>query len=566
MGTVKHLHKQLIQAALAVLLAAACVNAAPPKNLAFLKDKPEGFRTDWTLTRGQLEKLKVSGAIRKAGRKGIASPTTYKVLVIRVEFSDSAMFTTAANAEAFFVKVRNYYYENSYGLITVTATVTNNGTGLTKAYILSGISNYNHETEADLEKLLSDSKIAAEAALYDFSQYDHVMIYHAGNGEEESGAYADLWSVFYPLEYTVAGKTFLGFTVVPEITLNPSNSPLAVICHEYGHQLGLFDLYDTSVSGGASTCGTWSLMDYAYGFDNTGANPPMIDPWSKNYLQWIDLSANTINSVTPSATLGDTETSQTTGYFKIPIEVGTDQEYFIVEFRRADSNKMLYDLTQPATGVIIWHVDDTIALDAIRQENNTLNTGSPNLGIDLVEKDGKDRTLETGLATAKVGDMWQTGDTFTSPMSNAFNGRSTGISLANFSFSSNGSVSFSITKLASAAALSTIKTINYPNPAGAGYYHPKNSSGILTTLAFHFSRPPREVYLHIYNLAGELVRTIAGVAYFTLKVGASSDYKWVYEYDWDGKNNFNEDVAPGVYFYRVKADTEIKVGKMAIVR
>lgn len=557
---------RFVQYILPIFLLAGYIHSAPPRDRGYLKKLPPGFKTDWVLTSKQIAKMQAKGTIRKAGQKAIGTAQTYKILVIRVDFPDAGyqMTKTQAQAEPFFSSLRGYYYENSYGLVTVTATITTRvvggNAGASGAYRLSSISNYNNETEADLQTLITDASNAATVD-YNFALYDQVMIYHAGTGQEESKTDADLWSLFYSFPYTVDGKAFVGFTVVPEKSPTATNSPLGTICHEYGHQLGLPDLYDATITRD-STCGTWSLMDYAYGFDNTGNNPPHLDPWSKNYLNWIDLSARNINSVTPGAKLGDTETSQTTGYYKIPVEVGTSNEYFIIEYRRPDSAKMNYDLTQPSTGVIIWHIDDTIAMNPARLEENSVNSGTPNYGVDLVEADGLDRLQDTTLPPAKIGDMWRAGNTFSDPLSNAFNGRSTGVAISNFVFSADGAA-FSITKLAAASVLSLSKALNYPNPAGEGY---PAKPGFLTTIVGQFTRPPKDMTLSIYNLPGELVKTAAGIACFTLNIRASADNKWVYEFDWDGKNNFNEDVAPGVYFYRIKADTEIKVGKLAIVR
>lgn len=553
---------------LPIFVLAGYIHSAPPREHKFLKGKPKGFKTDWVLKPHQVEKLRAGGMIRKAGQKALSVNKTYRILAIRVDFTDTYydMTTTKAQAEAFFNQLSSYFRENSYGIITVTATVTTRTAGGTLgangAYRLSSVSNYNDESDAALENLITHSVAAAQTD-YSFMNYDHIMIFHAGYGEEDSGDSPDLWSLFTSADISAGGNSFNGFTVVPEKSSSTFDNPLGVICHEYGHQLGLFDFYDTSVEGGRSTCGSWSLMDYSFGYDNTGNNPPHLDPWSKNYLGWIDLSSRVINSISPSVSIGDTETSQTTGYYKLPVEVGTLNEYFIVEYRRPDASKMKFDLTQPATGILIWHIDDTIAMDPSRQTDNSINTGVPWYGVDLVEAD---EIPHNSYTIAKPGDMFTPGTIFADPLSNAFNGLSTGIALANISFATPGQADFSVTKLAATPSISFIKAINYPNPAGAGYYHPRNASGILTTVVIQYTKPPRAMSMDIYNIAGELVRSAASIKSFRLNIGPSADYKWVYEYDWDGKNNNREAVAPGLYFYRVKADSEVKTGKIAIVR
>jgi M6 family metalloprotease-like protein len=559
-----------ICAALQLTLLCGALFSAPPRRWEFLKSKPKDFRTDYTLTPSQVSAMQSKGAIRRISRRGVISPTSYKILVIRVDFTGGPFMTKSSTDVAkFFYSLRDYFYENSYGVLTVTATVTTRAAGGSAgalgSYRLSSVGNYNDESGAALRDLLTDAGTAAITDYPGISGYDHIMVYHAGAGEEESQSSADLWSLFYPIEYTAGGKAFIGYTIVPDTSTSSNYSALAVICHEYGHQLGLLDLYDTSVTGGASTAGCWSLMDYPYGYyagDDTGRYPPHLDPWSKNYLQFIDLNARTVNSVTPGAVLGDAETSPTTGFYKIPIEVASGNEYFVVEYRNPDATKNKFDLSLPTTGVLIWHIDDTIALDPARLDANDINTGTPHLAIDLVEADN---VAITKYVPGKPGDAFRPGNVFTDPASRAFNGLSSGITIANFSFSA-GVANFAITKFAVSGTVDVSKIINYPNPAGTGYFHPRSTAGTITTFSLQFTRPPREIVLSIYNIAGELVKRVAGVTGFNLKIGASSDYSWVYEYDWDGKNDNKEECAPGLYFYRVTADKEIKTSKMAIVR
>ena len=54
---------------------------------------------------------------------------------------------------------------------------------------------------------------------------------------------------------------------VDDYTVQPENGGLSVFAHEYAHDLGLPDLYDTSGnSGGAeNSVGFWSLMSQSRG-------------------------------------------------------------------------------------------------------------------------------------------------------------------------------------------------------------------------------------------------------------------------------------------------------------
>jgi flagellar hook assembly protein FlgD len=105
----------------------------------------------------------------------------------------------------------------------------------------------------------------------------------------------------------------------------------------------------------------------------------------------------------------------------------------------------------------------------------------------------------------------------------------------------------------------------YPNPAGAGY---PAKPGCLTTFALQFTRPPKAISLNVYTMSGEHVKTIISnnILPPNRNRNPDGDNKWVYESDWDGRNDSGDSVAPGVYLYKVTADGINKTGRLAIVR
>ena len=85
---------------------------------------------------------------------------------------------------------------------------------------------------------------------------------------------------------------------------------------------------------------------------------------------------------------------------------------------------------------------------------------------------------------------------------------------------------------------------NYPNP-----FNPT------TTILFDVPRPT-QVSIKIYDAAGRLVRTLWD------KVTAAGFHSVA----WKGDNNQNQQVASGVYFYRLHADSRTITKKMVILR
>jgi hypothetical protein len=126
------------------------------------------------------------------------------------------------------------------------------------------------------------------------------MVVHAGPGEE-SGADADtIWSHAWDLDSgkdlgdgtgsrIYDGVTINEYTIQPEYFLTPGDSTIGVFTHEFGHVLGLPDLYDTSYA--TDGVGQWSLM--AAGSWNgpgmDGSVPAPLLAWEKARLGWISL-------------------------------------------------------------------------------------------------------------------------------------------------------------------------------------------------------------------------------------------------------------------------------------
>jgi immune inhibitor A len=81
---------------------------------------------------------------------------------------------------------------------------------------------------------------------------------------------------------------------VSDYTMQPENGGLSVFAHEYGHDLGLPDLYDTSGNTGGATnsVGFWSLMSQsrgtAVGDGGIGEQPMPFGAWEKFQLGWLD--------------------------------------------------------------------------------------------------------------------------------------------------------------------------------------------------------------------------------------------------------------------------------------
>jgi len=76
---------------------------------------------------------------------------------------------------------------------------------------------------------------------------------------------------------------------VGDYTVQPENGGLGVFAHEYGHDLGLPDHYDTG--GGTNGTGYWTIMSsgsyLGEGGDDIGARPGDFSAWDKLQLGWL---------------------------------------------------------------------------------------------------------------------------------------------------------------------------------------------------------------------------------------------------------------------------------------
>ncbi|HEX5468496.1 MAG TPA: immune inhibitor A domain-containing protein [Gaiellaceae bacterium] len=138
---------------------------------------------------------------------------------------------------------------------------------------------------------------------------DHFQSIHAGEGEETGGGAQGTDAIWSHRSYTnLSGlgsvgpdfNRFGGVQVgrsgywVGDYTIEPENGGVGVFSHEFGHDLGLPDEYDTSGNTGGAENGTawWTIMSQgSYGTDGTedlGSKPIGFNAWDKFQLGWLN--------------------------------------------------------------------------------------------------------------------------------------------------------------------------------------------------------------------------------------------------------------------------------------
>jgi M6 family metalloprotease-like protein len=131
---------------------------------------------------------------------------------------------------------------------------------------------------------------------------------------------------------------------------------MGAMCHEYGHLLGLPDLYNTdflykkdaSPAEDSAGIGAWGLMGWGALGWNGNDGPNSFCAWSRAQLGWIQVVETSVQE--QEIDLGNVNSGG--NIFKVPMG---PREYLLLVHRRRNGN--YYDRHLPGEGLLIWHVN-----------------------------------------------------------------------------------------------------------------------------------------------------------------------------------------------------------------
>lgn len=530
-----------------------------------------------------INQLRRQGMGREAIARVIGATGTKKVAVLLVSFSSSdsstSGFPAISAADMSQIQdtvdfLKNFYYEASYHQLTLnvdyivkggaTSSLSAGSTAFMLPYSMQTYGSDSPDIDANSEALFADALTAAQNAgititrsAVDNSNYNILFVVHAGYGEEASQSTGDIWSQFRAFNSTYNGFSE-GLTVPAKPY--PGSSPRGVFCHEFGHQLGLPDLYDTVTA--ADRVGRWDLMDYGVWdgpVDDQGGAPSLPSAWCRYKLGWLLPSVQT-----QSGNLTIRNAENYNDVIKFPI-LGSSKEYFLLEYR----HKIDEDAYLPGEGALIWHIDETVMEQLVggqtRLELNTVNTDANHLAVGLEEADkGDDVSTNLGDSTDPFSNI---NAIFTAPQSSSFSGGMSGITITNFLGTGTRSMTAIATQISISQDLILSEAYSYPNPSRAGSP---------AKIHFTLSRPASSGTVRIYTVSGELILSHD----ITLSDWNVSDSEqkgqWVYEYSWPLTNASGANVSSGLYFFVLQVNiedsggtvtsTQVKTGKIAVIR
>ncbi len=253
--------------------------------------------------------------------------------------------------------------------------------------------------------LVAEAVNAADADV-NYSDYDNdgngnvdtVIIIHAGPGEEFGADDNTIWSHNWTLSSAASsgdgpgavphdGVTINNYTIQPEYNDSPGDSTIGVFCHEFGHVLGLPDLYDTYNE--TRGVGVWSLMSGGSwtgnidvngdGYGDPGSAPAPLLAWERDWIggsDWItitdiaaDITGNSIDDIESSFTA-------------YKISLGTSGQYLILEGKKKVTSSSGWYV--PESGILITQIDENIISKYMG--SNTINAGYDYVhGVNVIE-------------------------------------------------------------------------------------------------------------------------------------------------------------------------------------
>ena len=432
---------------------------------------------------------------RRLLRGAAAPPDSWRVAVVRVSFDTdrsgsltsmrtggdfdltpdgTSVIDPTPHNKAYFnahmEAMARFFEFQSCGAVSIDWEVLPAGDG--ESYHLGDLADYGPGrggvwTDAALVSFVHDAVVACDEALaasgypVRLSDFDAIVLAHAGANLQSDvlgNSPNDMPSFFARLgdedEFTIENGSYLitELSVIPETAIQDgyNGGIAAVLAHEFGHQLGLPDLYDTYTN--MASVGVFDNMDsggqlgaivlddedreqYVEGFVPSG-----LGAWSRYFLGWA--AADTVRTFDDMLALPAVEKCPAR---LVRFEISSD-EYYLAENRAAEIDGLPtgyvtdpetgvvlgpgncmncgggipdeieweftngYDLLLPTEsaspgpdggpGLLLWHVDEYFI--ERRWEANEVNSRWP-FGVSIVEASG---VVDLGDPTSRFGLGW----------------------------------------------------------------------------------------------------------------------------------------------------------------
>lgn len=340
-----------------------------------------------------------------------------KGIILLVEFADNSMqsgndskkFYSLMNDKGTTIEgatgsARDFYVDQSMGKFTPTFDIV----GPIKLSHDMAYYGENNEIGEDSRPQLmvkeaceyADKELGVDFSKYDFNNdgnVDFVYVIYAGYAESYGADDNTIWPHNYDLVQAgvgcrVDGKQVRNYACSSELKFTEGTEldGIGTFCHEFGHVLGLPDMYDVDNQQNVQL-GYWDTMDIGC-YNNDSHTPAAFSAFERSSLGWLELK----DISTPADSITLKELTENNVAYRI--STSNKDEYFTLENRQQKG----WDKYQPGRGLMIIHVN----YDQMYWEANAVNAGGLQF-YDLIEADGTQGTeQETDLYPIPGNDMF----------------------------------------------------------------------------------------------------------------------------------------------------------------
>ncbi|MBR6520490.1 MAG: M6 family metalloprotease domain-containing protein, partial [Paludibacteraceae bacterium] len=213
-------------------------------------------------------------------------------------------------------------------------------------------------------QMIIDACNAADVDI-DFTEFDtdkdgildNVFVYYAGHNQAEGGGANTIWPHRSAIMSSIScdGVKLYDYACTSEFRGSSGTSMCGIgtFCHEFGHVLGLPDLYVTDYGSSHATPKSWDIMDNG-SYNNKGRTPPTYSSYERFFLGWLEPIQITGGSYTLNPLVESNEAY---------LFAATDHnllgknpnpaEFFMIENRQKVG---IDELGVPAAGMLVTHV------------------------------------------------------------------------------------------------------------------------------------------------------------------------------------------------------------------
>lgn len=472
------------------------------------------------------------------------------VLILLVDFSDNVARTKGRyfdhmgfDPDTF--SLSNYYGEVSFGQIDIITVNWPSETGwerVPETYSYYVGDDYGWGSYPTNSQGMVEAACRIADPMVDFSEYDNdgdgyvdgVNVMFAGQFD---GTPQTIWPHAWSLPgdgVEFDGVKVSSYSVQNEYDERPGDKSAAVFCHEFGHVLGLPDLYDYDYD--ANGVGNWCLMSFGvYNGDN----------WSPAHLSaWCRLSLGITEAVNVTVE-GDYEVPsvESSGViYRLWTNGSSGDEYFLVENRRPIG----YDAALPGWGVLVWHIDDSVWSNDNQWYPGYTSSGHYHVALE--QADGL-WEIEQAIDYGDGGDPFPGSsqrDSFSDrslPDSRDYDLQSTSVTVGPIPTSAD-----TVTVHMSVGETGIGGGFTHADPSGLALLSPNPSGSSVELLLTHDGGPAS---VAVFDLAG---RRVATLQEGQMESGAHSMI-------WDASS-----ASPGVYFARYVSEHRSSLLALVLVR